>query len=105
MSSPVGLPKGRPLNGTPDLMVRGCTAVIQSRRWSGKNLAWAFNAAASVTEESANTTVPSRITTKRSGPIHNTPLHSAIAKIYFETARAAPACGRFPFASDQEQTP
>src|SRR5262245_25061152 len=25
-----------------DLQVSGCTAAIQSGRWSGKNLAWAF---------------------------------------------------------------
>ena len=28
---------------SPDLRISGCTAAIQSGRWSGKDLAWAFN--------------------------------------------------------------
>jgi hypothetical protein len=28
---------------SPDLRINGCTAAIQSGKWSGKNLAWAFN--------------------------------------------------------------
>jgi tetratricopeptide (TPR) repeat protein len=27
---------------SPDLMIGGCTAAIQSGRWSGRDLAWAF---------------------------------------------------------------
>ncbi len=38
-----GMEEGCEQDRDPDLKIGGCTAVIRSGEWQGKNLAWAYN--------------------------------------------------------------
>ena len=56
-----------------DGQAMGCTAAIQSDKWRGKDLAWAYNNRGIAYQTRATTTAPSPTTTRRSGSIPNMP--------------------------------
>ena len=63
---------------SPVLQIKGCTAVIQSGRLSGQDLALTFNNRGNAYSDRTITTAPSLTSTKPSGAIRYLPSHTTV---------------------------